>query len=175
MSVTRVCIVCKKKYIRTELTQKVCSVACALQRVNKTNQEEFARHTRDLKRKYYDTDRKHLTKKAQVVFNRYIRLRDEEQGCISCGKRNDGKMDAGHYKARGSYPSLRFEPLNCHMQCVQCNKFQSGNLANYRLRLIDKVGLAKVEWLEGQHPQRLPAIEELKEIYKYYVDLIKAC
>lgn len=172
-SIIRVCKMCKEKYTRTEPAQTICSVKCALAFVEKNNRKEYIKKTRKLRRDYYATDRVHLTKKAQKVFNRFIRLRDDSNVCISCGRKEDWQMHAGHYRDRGSYPALRFEPLNCHMQCSRCNRFKSGNLSNYRINLIEKIGLKKVEWLEGEHPCRPLTIAELKEIYNKYNKFIK--
>ena len=44
----------------------------------------------------------------QVVFNTFIRLRDKDQWCISCGCNMVGrKGDASHYYSVGSAPELR--------------------------------------------------------------------
>jgi hypothetical protein len=51
-------------------------------------------------------------KGAQIVFNRFIRLRDEGDSCISCGRNTGAKMNAGHYKSVGSTPALRFNEDN---------------------------------------------------------------
>ncbi len=165
---------CKKSYEPRNRGQSICSVICALQYVKKKNKEEFVKQTRVLKHKYYNTDRKHLTQKAQKVFNQYIRMRDKGDPCISCGWTGDCQWHAGHYRASGSAPALRFELLNCHMQCAQCNRHKSGNLTNYRIALIKKIGLKKVEWIEGTHPAHPISIDDLKQIYKKYNKLIAA-
>ena len=168
----KICKACKSSYEPRNRDQSICSVACALQYVEKKNKEEFDKQTRALKRKYYNTDRKHLTQKAQKVFNQYIRMRDEGKACISCGWDEKCQMHAGHYRSSGSAPALRFEPLNCHLQCAQCNRHKSGNLTNYRSNLIKKIGLTKVEWLEGMHPVHPLSIDALKQLYKKYSKLV---
>lgn len=168
----RICKVCKNIYEPRNKGQSICSVTCALKYVKKKNREEFVKQTRALKKKYYNTDRKHLTKKAQKVFNEYIRMRDNGNACISCGWTAQCQWHAGHYRASGSAPALRFEPLNCNLQCAQCNLHKSGNLTNYRIGLIKKIGLEKVKWIEGTHPVNPISIEKLKKIYKKYSKLI---
>jgi len=45
----------------------------------------------------------------------------------------------------------------------------SGNLTAYRINLIEKIGLEKVEWLEGKHePLKLTPtqIEQMKKFYR---------
>jgi len=110
-------------------------------------------------------------KDLQVVFNKYIRLRDAGLPCISCGALDDGsrQMHAGHYKTVGAHPALRFDESNTNLQCSRCNNFLSGNLLPYRVALITKVGQAEVDRLEGpQQPLKLtiPEIQELIAKYK---------
>lgn len=166
------CKLCKQSYEPRNKDQSICSVVCALQYVNKKNKEEFDNYTRILKRKYYDTDRTHLTQKAQKVFNKYIRMRDKGWPCISCACTGNYQWHSGHYRSAGSAPALKFEPLNCHVQCAQCNRHKSGNLTHYRIALIKKIGLEKVEWIEGTHPVHPLSIDDLKQIYKKYSKLI---
>tara|TARA_R110000824_G_scaffold327373_1_gene514244 strand:- start:278 stop:868 length:591 start_codon:yes stop_codon:yes gene_type:complete len=92
-----------------------------------------------------------LHKEAQPEFNRYIRLRDRGQPCISCQKHTDRQIHAGHYFSVGSSPELRYVEANVHAQCSICNNHLSGNQINYRISLIKKIGLSKVEELEGPH------------------------
>ena len=54
-------------------------------------------------------------KKAQVIFNQYIRLRDDKRGCISCGVSLEGKkFDAGHFYNANNHWGLRFDESNVH-------------------------------------------------------------
>ncbi len=46
--------------------------------------------------------------------------------------------------------SLRFSELNCNAQCRHCNRFQEGNIQDYRKGLIRKIGEQKVLLLEAQ-------------------------
>ena len=88
-----------------------------------------------------------LKKKVQRVFNKWIRTRDEELPCISC-QGICGKWDAGHFHAMGSTGALRYNEDNCHKQGAGCNKFKHGNLLEYRINLIKKIGQERVDWLE---------------------------
>lgn len=124
------------------------------------------------KRKEALKSRGDYIKEAQASFNKFIRARDSELPCISCGcftsDRLGGGWDAGHYRSRGSAPELRFEELNCHKQCKKCNQYLSGNVTEYRKGLLAKIGLEKIEWLEGPHELKKPTINELKDIKKKY-------
>ncbi len=130
----------------------------------KVKRAKYARR----KREFYENDKPTRTKVAQAAFNSFIRERDRFKPCVSCLRKNAGQWDAGHYKSRGAHPELRFEELNCHRQCSVCNDHKSGNIADYRSELIRRIGLDKVEWLEGPHPVRKYTCEGLKQIELYY-------
>jgi hypothetical protein len=110
----------------------------------------------------------HYMREAQAAFNAWVRERDAKLPCISCGRHHEGKYDAGHYRTVGSNPALRFEPLNCHRQCSPCNTHKSGNIVNYRIELVKRIGAAAVEWLEGPHAPKKYTIEDLKAITAEY-------
>jgi len=122
---------------------KVCSIACSLDFVDKK------KHIKR-KRTFLDNDKPFQRAKAQKSFNEFIRLRDAGAGCISCEKPSDwgGQWHAGHYKTVGARPDLRFNEDNAHKQCSQCNNFLSGNLAQYRMALLAKIGSQRILMLE---------------------------
>jgi hypothetical protein len=109
-------------------------------------------------------------RKAQAAFNRYIRARDIDKGCISCGVSLVGrKFDAGHYLSRGAHLELSYNEDNTMGQCVPCNQFRSGAQLDYRKGLIARIGLERVLALEGPHelPKLdIPQIQEIERIYK---------
>ena len=88
-----------------------------------------------------------LKAKVQRAVNKYCRDRDEGNGCISCGKHL--KLQGGHYIPQGSCSYLRYDFDNINGQCVGCNKWKSGNLIEYRIRLVKKISAECVELLEG--------------------------
>ncbi|RML58335.1 Bacteriophage lambda NinG [Pseudomonas syringae pv. pisi] len=112
-------------------------------------------------------------KDTQTAFNAWIRERDAALPCVSCGRHHQGKYDAGHYRTVGSNPALRFEPLNCHKQCVPCNQHKSGNVVEYRLELVRRIGIVNVEWLEGPHEPQKYTVDELKALTAKYRALTK--
>ena len=107
-------------------------------------------------------------RETQAVFNKYIRLRDHNLPCISCGRYHEGQYHAGHYRTVGGNPELRFEELNCHKQCSVCNNHKSGNIVEYRINLIKRIGSVRLEWLEGPHEPAKYTIDDLKEIKAKY-------
>ena len=111
-------------------------------------------------------------KEAQAAVNKYIRMRDWGEPCISCGTphkiKYGGYVDAGHYRSRGSASHLRFNLLNIHGQCVKCNRFNSGNAVDYRINLIDKIGIDNVNKLECDNKPRKFTIEYLNRVKKIF-------
>ena len=79
-----------------------------------------------------------LKKIAVTHFHKYIRNRDKDKPCISCGKYTT--LQAGHFYSAGNNPTVRFNPNNVHGQCKRCNYFFSGNLIPYKQNLINKIG-----------------------------------
>ena len=105
---------------------------------------------------------------AQKWFNKYVRLRDKDEPCISCQRYHTGQYHAGHYLSVGANPELRFNELNNNKQCSACNNHLSGNIVNYRPNLINKIGIDNLEWLEGPHKPKKYTIDQLKEIIAKY-------
>lgn len=159
-------------------TQVVCSVKCA-QAHAPANQQKARkaidqRERREIKvRKEKLKSRADHLKEAQVVVNQYIRLRDADLPCVSCGRFHDGQWHAGHFRSAGGHPELRFEPLNIWRQCAPCNTHKSGDLVNYRAELVRRIGAEKVEWLEGPHEAKRYTIDDLKAIKAEYRAKIK--
>ena len=138
--------------------------------IKKAGDKKHAKKKKELK----DNDKPYREKCAQSAFNAFIRMRDDSLPCISCGRHHTGQYHAGHYRSRGAHPELRFEELNCHKQCAPCNNHLSGNIANYRPALIDKIGQEKLDWVEGPHEIIKYTCADLKEIELKYKQKLKA-
>jgi len=112
---------------------------------------------------------------AQAVFNQYIRLRDKDLSCICCNAKGDYKWDAGHYLSRGSHPWLAFNEDNVHKQRARpCNSDKSGNIARYRIKLVRKIGIERVEALENNHDNKHKmTVDDYKRIIAEYRAKIK--
>ena len=141
----------------------------------KKQTEKKATEGRIALKKFNDTDVNVLKKVAQKVCNTYIRLRDKNEPCISCGYNGIARQwHSGHYKPIGGFSALRFNELNIHKQCSICNNHLSGNLVLYRENLIKKIGLQEVETLESCSETKRYSVEELQEITRYYRAKIKS-
>lgn len=164
------------------LLKRFCSFECAakfgkanIPKGKEIRRKEQKKSDSEKLRNFKLNDKSLRKREAQKAFNAYIRERDKNEPCISCCNRRDdsdslkgGNWHAGHYKTAGGFPELRFEELNCHKQCAYCNNFLSGNLANYRINLINKIGLDKVEWLESKHEPKRYTCEDLLAIEQKY-------
>ena len=177
------CKECGEYYTKFRSTQQVCSVKCAMamgkrkaeekrKKLEKADRLEASRRMRERKEKL--KSRSDWLKDLQRVFNEFIRLRDKDLPCISCGRYHEGQYHAGHYRSVGACPELRFNEDNVHKQCSACNNHLSGNILEYRLGLIEKIGLERVEFLERQdHPPLKLSVEEIKDLIKVYKAKVK--
>jgi hypothetical protein len=151
--------------------QRVCSVMCASRLVKAEKKEESERTKA---RKVAIKRIPDLIKEAQVAFNQWIRKRDQLAGypCISSGKTLDwsgNATDAGHYRSTGAASHLRFNEDNCHAQSKHDNQYLAGNVVDYRINLINRIGLDRVEALEANnepHKWTREELIEIKELYK---------
>jgi hypothetical protein len=174
------CIVCKQEFPPFNSIQPTCGkYECQVKYADDHAKKAAIRRARQQRKETREAKERIKTRaewlrEAQSVFNRYIRLRDEAEPCISCGRHHRGQYHAGHYLSVGARPELRFEETNVHKQCAPCNDHLSGNIALYRIALVKKIGLEKVEWLEGKHEPLKLTIEEIKQIKRKYQLLCKA-
>ena len=170
----RKCRVCKEAYQPARPLQTVCSPACAIEQAHaaRAKAERIAgiedRKTIRIKLDKLKTLSKWL-REAQSAFNGFIRERDKDQPCISCGRFHQGAHDAGHYRSVGAAGPLRFDEQNVHRQCVPCNQHKSGNVLEYRIGLIKRIGQAAVDRLEGPLPETKWTIEQAKAIKAEYI------
>lgn len=164
---------CRASFVPQRLGQAVCSPACAM--IDAPRHEPKARKAlaqierKDIKvRKEKLKSRAEHLKDTQQAFNAWVRARDAALPCVSCGRHHGGQYHAGHYRTVGANPELRFEPLNAWKQCAPCNNHLSGNLINYRISLLQRIGEEKVAWLEGPHKAKKYTNEELKAMTAEY-------
>lgn len=179
------CRTCKTKFQPFSSLATACSPKCAIVQAKEAEEKKARKRLKEGREKL-KTARDYMPK-AQKVCNAYIRERDKNEPCISCGRYDHeiqdvfvgGKWDAGHYKSRGAYPELRFHPLNIHKQCKSCNggsnKYAKKSRTvseGYKERIIKKIGQEMVDWLGGYHPQNW-ITEDVKEIEAYYREQLK--
>ena len=172
------CRVCRQQFKPIQPMAVVCSPACALSlaQSKRAKDEKVAlvkEKRADKARKERLKTRRDWEREAQTAFNAFIRARDADKPCICCGlplSAGDvgGAYDCGHYRSTGSAPHLRFVEDNAHAQRKQCNRWGAGRAVDYRLGLIARIGLERVEALEADQTPRRYTADELKAIRDEY-------
>lgn len=160
------CKSCGVKFAPVRPLQQVCSPLCAMKwsRVQNAKRERKV----DAERAEKLMTLRDLVRRAQTAFNAFIRERDKDLPCISCGRHHQGQYHAGHYMSTGARPELRFDEANVHKQCQPCNTHLSGNLVAYRKALIDRIGEAEVLRLEGPTQTQKLSRDELIDLRASY-------
>jgi hypothetical protein len=167
----RKCKVCRALFVPRSITHKACGPGCA--QIVVSDERKAQERKTDKVRKLALKRRGDWMREAQASFNAFIRMRDKLAGyaCVSSGKPLDwsgNAVDAGHFRSVGSAPHLRFNEDNVHAQSKQENRYASGNAVDYRIGLIARIGLVRVEALEADQTPRKYSIEELQAIKAHY-------
>lgn len=177
---TRRCALCKKKVLVSDAVIGGIKAFCCFEHLIEFTRSKPAK---EIARKEIRRENKarseslktagDYVKEAQAAFNAYIRARDKNKPCISCGCVpgdivRGGNFDCGHYRSRGSAGHLRFHLLNAWGQCKKCNRYLSGNVVEYRKRLVGRIGAERVEQLEIDNNSRKFTIEYLKRVKKIF-------
>jgi len=171
------CKTCKAEFVQYNTLQTIC-VSCAIIKGRKKTVKDAKTantvHKRELAaQKERIKSRQDWIKEAQQAFNAWIRQRDIDDPCISCQRYHTGQYHAGHYRTTKAAPELRFHEANVHKQCSVCNNHLSGNILEYRINLIKKLGIDSVTWIEGSHEPAKYTIEDLKFIKRKYQLMLK--
>lgn len=169
---TRKCKYCKSVFTPINSLQKNCfEPLCVSDWINEVKEKNWKNKKSKMKMDLMTIQ--DYVKLAQTVFNKYIRLRDAGNVCISCQKK-PLKENAGHFYNANNHWSVRFDERNVHLQCEHCNTYLSGNLIYYRENLLKKIGITEFENLSAEAMKtRKFTIDELKEIIATYKKKIK--
>lgn len=169
------CRHCGGCFVPLRPMQSVCSPICAgrLVRAQKKEENERDRSRKEALKRIPD-----LIKEAQVAFNAFVRARDSGKPCICCGMplgagEVGGSFDCGHYRSTGSASHLRFHEDNAHAQRKVCNRYGAGRAVDYRIGLIQRIGIERVEALENNNTPHKWTADELKEIKATYKAKLK--
>jgi hypothetical protein len=178
VKVTR-CKACREPYVRLRPLQAACGVECARAIAEKKKAKDGAKAARaeasadKVKREDLKT-LPQLLKEAQHAFNAFVRSRDLGKPCIDrCGAvMRDGAVgggfDCGHYRSVGSAPHLRFDERNAHGQAKKCNQWLAGRAVDYRVGLIERLGLEAVLALEASNAAHKWTRDEVRAIRDQY-------
>lgn len=153
------CKVCKTEFKAFSSTTLVCSIECAIKYNEEKNEKKEKRRktaiVKEAKAALKRMDEQKLSywfNACKAIAQKYARLRDCKDGCISCDKPPNwhGRWHGSHFRPAGNYKAVALNLWNIHKACSECNAFKSGNLINYQDRLIEKIGQKKVDWLKSQ-------------------------
>jgi hypothetical protein len=161
----KTCAVCGKEFIPFLPLATVCSPVCAGRKVKAARKAEKA----DIKRRKEALKRpRDWLDECQDIVNKLARLRDRDDGCISCDKPASwgGQWHGSHYRSVGAASAVRLNLWNVHKACSICNNHLSGNISGYRPRLVQKIGADRVAWLESQNQVTRYSVEYLKRFKK---------
>ena len=166
------CKNCKQKFEPIRFNHKYCLQDECIRAFVAEVKEKAWKETKTRMKTEIKTTQDWL-KEAQVVFNRFIRERDQGQLCISCNTMPK-KKNAGHYYSQGGHSNVRFDEDNVHLQCEACNTYLSGNLLNYQIGIEKRIGAEKLIELQGKaHIEKRWSVDELKNIIKKYKELVR--
>lgn len=107
--------------------------------------------------------------KADKYFSLYIRERDKNKPCVTCGKMVSDK-DCGHFLSR-RFENTRYDEKNAHGQCQKCNRFEYGNQYEHSVSIDELYGAGTCEKLRLKSrmiaaPRSQYDYEQIAEIYK---------
>lgn len=171
----KTCKQCGKPFTPARPLQAVCSPTCAHRKVKA---DKAAEKKADKEKKASFKTIRDMMREAQTAFNAYIRERDRQAGypCISSGRPLDwsgNEVDCGHFRSTGAASHLRYNPDNAHAQSKHDNRWLAGNAVEYRARLVERIGLERVEALEASNEPKKWGRDELLSIKQEFADKLK--
>lgn len=109
-----------------------------------------------------------LKKKLDIIFSKYIRLRDKGKPCITCGKPWEPTAQCGHVFSR-KHLATRWEEMNANGQCPGCNMFEGGRQYEHALETDRKWGVGIASTLHTMSKSVFrPSPEWYKERIAHY-------
>lgn len=157
---TTKCKHCPTRFIKFRMEQKTClnpdclvkqgriEAAKRQARMEREQRAEKKARLRELNPLQY------WLKRAEKAVNAFIRERDKDQPCISCGTYDASTWHAGHWISVGASSALRYDQANIHKQCHQCNWYEGGKSTDYEARLPARIGQAEVDRLKYARRER---------------------
>lgn len=177
------CRICKTEFLPRSPMAVVCGVQCSLEHAKKVAALKKAKHQRQERaqdKAKLDSMKTYpqLIAECQKAFNAVVRYRDMIAGhrCISSGRVLDwsgNATDCGHYRSTGSAPHLRFNFDNAHAQSKHDNQYKAGNAVDYRIGLIQRIGLERVEALEADNTAAKWTHDDLRRMTKEFRAMLR--
>lgn len=170
------CKICGGPHYKT-FCFKAVKKPIKLKTVSFTVKQQKPLRKAQIKPRSKNNQRKILIYELDKVFSVYIRYSSSIGGkarCVTCGTVKPWKeMHNGHFISRGKF-ATRWDEMNCHVQCEDCNLKLKGNLVKYRKYMISKYGFYAVQELQlkATTGQKITT-PELRELITYYKNCIK--
>lgn len=164
------CKQCKSEFEPRVPLQFICSPKCSIEYVKAKSEEKEKKDWTKRKKEVKESlkTKSKYEKDLEKEVNQIVRLIDRGHPCISSG-RDKYVVNAGHFYAVGSNPSLRYNLLNIFNQSVGDNMYRGGSPIEYRDGLHKTFGIEvamEIEELKAKYPEIKLSIPELKEIIK---------
>ena len=170
------CKICRCKFLpRFSTLQPTCeSPKCIIEYTRQQEEKKWQKRKRETKEKLKSLNQYEL--EAKKSFQKWVRLRDKNLPCISCGTTETMRWDGGHLFKAEIFSGVIFDERNCSKQCIKCNTILNGNEAEYSIRLKERIGTVEflklqIKAMETRNTKYTR--EELIEIKKKYDNLIK--
>lgn len=186
----RRCLLCKEYFIADEMIKipAGCNIIRWFCGVDHAAEYAKNRHYKQQKASFKaqkTKKRKELRKRSywyrrlQTLVNQYVRWRDRNEPCCTCGTTNPNiKYDAGHFHTKKARPDIRFELTNIHKQCSRnCNVLGSGMRNEYEKFIIEKYGSDHVEYLSKvRYPlkEQFPTWQDIEAEIVRYRELLRS-
>lgn len=151
----RKCRVCRADFQPSKPLQNVCGPECAIKQAQakRAKAERIAQAVdrKTVKAKLAKLKPGYLEAKAQDAINAYVRVRDHEEGCISCDKGSHwhGQWHCGHLIPRGRSSFLRYDLRNLNKQCSVCNGREGGQVAEHERGIILRYSQDRLDYLKS--------------------------
>jgi len=168
-----------KSYKKAELGKVInngfyCDLNCATEYAFKNKEKGKEIKHKEQKKEYNANKLSTRKRAAKEACHAYIRLRDKDKPCICCGEPLGNDFHAGHFLESGNNPQVRYDEDNIHGQRAYCNTFKGGDSGFYRVNLVKKIGLEKVELLESKKGGSVKrTADDYREIEQRYKDKLK--
>ena len=174
----RTCKICKTKFEpQYNSVQMCCTPKCAIEYAKRLKDKAWKKEKKVLKESL--KTKSDYEKELEVIVNSFIRWRDRDLPCVSCGAAaGTYKLTAGHFYPAGSYRNIRFDEDNIHGQCwYNCNKNRHGNLQEYRIGIVSRIGEHGLRELDKRarvaRHYSIPELVLMKQEYKEKIRQLK--
>ncbi len=164
---------CQNEFKQFNSLQKYCSASCKMIcEVNKLAKKVKPLTKEDIfKYDYRNIKVSDLLIRAKKELQRWVKIRDRSEGCISCDKKNSIEWHGGHCFKAEIYSGVELADINVHMQCPHCNIDLQGNFEGFKNGLIKRYGnkfFDELEELANETRKKKWDAHELREITSKY-------